>query len=230
MSQAIAVGALAAVPEREDFGLTGEQRRNLALASLGSLLEFYEFMVFGFFTVVIGKLFFPLDLPDAVRTFQAFALFSLGFLLRPLSGAVIGHLGDKFGIEEAAQQAGAKLKIEAEVSGIFTLLELVRARLGYTALPSTLLRGEVKDGRLQSWPIIEPAILPQLFVVTSMQRPQTMATKIVLKLISEILAAARCSMLSSSADATQSGARRRARPAAHTSALKRSRASTRSRE
>ena len=40
MSQAIAVGALADVPERETFGLTGEQRRNLALASLGSLLEF----------------------------------------------------------------------------------------------------------------------------------------------------------------------------------------------
>jgi MFS family permease len=97
MSDTTAIGLLAASPERETFGLTGEQRKNLALASLGSLLEFYEFMVFGFFTVVIGKLFFPPDLPDAVRTFQAFALFSLGFLLRPISGAVIGHLGDKFG-------------------------------------------------------------------------------------------------------------------------------------
>jgi hypothetical protein len=53
-------------------------------------------------------------------------------------------------IEEAAQQAGAKLKIEAEVSGISTLLELVRARLEYTALPSTLLRGEGKVGQLSS--------------------------------------------------------------------------------
>jgi MFS family permease len=77
--------------------LSGEQRRNLALASLGSMLEFYEFMVFGFFTIVIGKLFFPSDLPEAVKTFQAFALYSLGFLLRPVSGAVIGHLGDRFG-------------------------------------------------------------------------------------------------------------------------------------
>src|ERR1700756_5626196 len=80
-----------------DGGLTREQKRNLALASLGSLLEFYEFMVFGFFTVPIGKLFFPPGLPDAVKTFQAFALYSLGFALRPLSGAIIGHLGDKFG-------------------------------------------------------------------------------------------------------------------------------------
>jgi len=83
MSQAIAVGAFAAVPERETFGLTGEQRRNLALASLGSLLEFYEFMVFGFFTVLIGKLFFPPDLPEAVKTFQAFALFPWDFYCGP---------------------------------------------------------------------------------------------------------------------------------------------------
>ena len=61
------------------------------------MLEFYEFMVFGFFTVVIGRLFLPPDLPDAVKTFQAFALYSLGFALRPVSGAVIGHLGDRFG-------------------------------------------------------------------------------------------------------------------------------------
>jgi MFS family permease len=77
--------------------LSREQKRNLGIASLGSLLEFYEFMVFGFFTILIGKLFFPPELPEAVRTFQAFALFSLGFVLRPISGAVIGHLGDKLG-------------------------------------------------------------------------------------------------------------------------------------
>jgi hypothetical protein len=48
-----------AVPQTfAENGLTKEQKRNLALVSLGSLLEFYEFMVFGFFTVVIGKLFF----------------------------------------------------------------------------------------------------------------------------------------------------------------------------
>lgn len=65
---------------------TSTLRRNLALASLGSMLEFYEFMVFSFFTVIIGKLFFPPELPEAVKTFSAVALYSLGFLLRPISG------------------------------------------------------------------------------------------------------------------------------------------------
>jgi MFS family permease len=79
------------------FGLTSEQKRNLGLASLGSLLEFYEFMVFGFFTVVIGNLFFPPSLPEGVKVFQAFALYSLGFLLRPVAGMILGYLGDRFG-------------------------------------------------------------------------------------------------------------------------------------
>src|SRR3954470_212650 len=77
--------------------LTREQKKNLALASLGSILEYYEFMIFGFLTIVIARLFFPPSMPDAVKTYQTFAIFSLGFLLRPLSGAVIGHLGDKLG-------------------------------------------------------------------------------------------------------------------------------------
>ena len=78
-------------------GLTREQVKNLTLASLGSLLEFYEFMVFGFLTAVIARQFFPPSMPDPVKTFQAFAIFTLGFLLRPLSGAVLGHLGDRLG-------------------------------------------------------------------------------------------------------------------------------------
>lgn len=77
--------------------LTQQEKRNLALASLGSMLEFYEFMVFGFFATVIGKIFFPATLPDAVKTLQAFAVYALGFLLRPVSGTIIGHLGDRFG-------------------------------------------------------------------------------------------------------------------------------------
>jgi MFS family permease len=96
MSETVAGKGLSLAAYR-GTGLTKEQKRNLALASVGSLLEFYEFMVFGFFTVLIGKLFFPPDLPDAVKTFQAFALYSLGFVLRPVSGAIIGHLGDHFG-------------------------------------------------------------------------------------------------------------------------------------
>ena len=89
-------------------------------------------------------------------------------------------------IQDAAHQAKTELKVEVEVTGTNTILELVRKKIGYTVLPSALLYDEIKEGRLQSWPIVEPTILTKLFIATSMQRPQTMATKAVLKVIGEL--------------------------------------------
>ncbi len=91
-------------------------------------------------------------------------------------------------IEDAAAQAGVTLKVEVEVTGTNTTLELVRKKIGYTVLPSCLLHDEVKEGRLQSWPIAKPTIATRLFVATSMQRPQTMATKVVIKVITDLFA------------------------------------------
>jgi hypothetical protein len=58
--------------------LTLEEIRTLALASLGGALEFYDFVIFVFFTAVIGKLFFSASLPDWMREFQTFGLFAAG--------------------------------------------------------------------------------------------------------------------------------------------------------
>jgi LysR family nitrogen assimilation transcriptional regulator len=91
-------------------------------------------------------------------------------------------------IQNAAHQAAIALKVEVEVTGTNTILELVRAKIGYTILPSILLHDEIKAGRLQGWPIVEPAIATKLYVATSMQRPQTIATKVVLKAIAELFA------------------------------------------
>jgi LysR family transcriptional regulator, nitrogen assimilation regulatory protein len=91
-------------------------------------------------------------------------------------------------IQDAAHQAGAELKVEVEVTGTSTILELVRNKIGYTVLPSCLLHDEVTEKRLQGWPIAAPVIVTKLFVATSMQRPQTMASKTVIKLITELFA------------------------------------------
>jgi MFS family permease len=71
--------------------------RTLWLSSLGSALEFYDFIIFIFFTAVIGKLFFPSDLPDWLRQLQTYGIFAVGYLARPLGGIVMGHFGDIYG-------------------------------------------------------------------------------------------------------------------------------------
>lgn len=71
--------------------------RTLVLASLGGALEFYDFVIFVFFTAVIGKLFFPADLPDWLRQLQTYGIFAAGYLARPLGGVVMAHFGDRRG-------------------------------------------------------------------------------------------------------------------------------------
>src|ERR1700724_3839844 len=77
--------------------LTLAEIRTLALASLGGALEFYDFIIFVFFTTVIGKLFFSVSLPDWMRQIQTFGIFAAGYLARPLGGIVMAHFGDTRG-------------------------------------------------------------------------------------------------------------------------------------
>ena len=77
--------------------LTRQDYKTLMLAALGGALEFYDFIIFVFFAVVIGKLFFPPDMPEWLRQAQTFGIFAAGYLARPLGGIVMAHFGDLFG-------------------------------------------------------------------------------------------------------------------------------------
>ncbi|MCU1382045.1 MAG: major facilitator superfamily 1 [Acidobacteria bacterium] len=77
--------------------LTRHDYRTLALAALGGALEFYDFVIYVFLAPVIGRLFFPADMPDWLRLLQTFGIFSAGYLARPLGGIVIAHFGDLLG-------------------------------------------------------------------------------------------------------------------------------------
>jgi hypothetical protein len=66
--------------------LTARDYKTLWLATLGGVLEFYDFIIFVFFANTIGDLFFPTGIPDWVRQFQTFGIFAAGYLARPLGG------------------------------------------------------------------------------------------------------------------------------------------------
>ena len=76
----------------------GSSVRKVALASAaGTTIELYDFLIYGTASaVVLPTLFFPVGNPT-VSTLLAFATFGVGFLVRPLGAAVIGHFGDRVG-------------------------------------------------------------------------------------------------------------------------------------
>ncbi|UVE17742.1 MFS transporter [Pseudomonas sp. LS44] len=77
--------------------LTRNDYKTLSLSALGGALEFYDFVIFVFFAAVVGKLFFPADMPEWLRQMQTFGIFAAGYLARPLGGIVMAHFGDLLG-------------------------------------------------------------------------------------------------------------------------------------
>lgn len=77
--------------------LTRGDYKTLSLSALGGALEFYDFIIFVFFATVVGKLFFPADIPEWLRQLQTFGIFAAGYLARPLGGIVMAHFGDLLG-------------------------------------------------------------------------------------------------------------------------------------
>lgn len=74
------------------------QSKRASLAALiGTVLEWYDFIVYGTAAaIILNTLFFPSDDP-LVGTLAAFATYAVGFLARPLGGLVLGRLGDRVG-------------------------------------------------------------------------------------------------------------------------------------
>lgn len=111
-------------------------RRVIAAGMIGNVLEWYDFAIYGYFATAIGRHFFPQE--DAVaQLLSAFGVFALGYVMRPVGGAVIGHIGDRFGRRAALTFSVAAMAIPTFLIGLLPGY----ATLGLAApLALTLLR------------------------------------------------------------------------------------------
>src|SRR5467141_4181875 len=72
-------------------------RRALIASTVGTTIEWCDFLLYGQVTaLVFGKLFFPKSDP-LVGVLEAFAVFFIGFVGRPIGAAIFGHWGDRIG-------------------------------------------------------------------------------------------------------------------------------------
>src|ERR1700726_1466474 len=76
--------------------------RQIAAAVIGNALEWYDFIIFGFLTVVISRLFFPADSQYASLLLTT-ATFGIGFLMRPAGGVLLGIYTDRRGRKAGLQ-------------------------------------------------------------------------------------------------------------------------------
>jgi MFS transporter, MHS family, proline/betaine transporter len=91
--------------------------RVIVTGVIGNVLEWYDFAVYGFFAASIGQEFFPHQ-DRVAQLLSAFGVFALGYLMRPLGGAVTGHIGDRFGRRAALTFSVAAMAIPTFLLGL----------------------------------------------------------------------------------------------------------------
>ncbi len=112
----------------------------IVAATVGNVLEWFDFLVYGYFAVTIAEVFFPAGDPT-VSLLITFGTFGLSYLMRPLGAAVIGTYTDKHG-----RKAGLTLSIALMMVGT----TLMVATPGYAtiglAAPAIIMLARLLQG------------------------------------------------------------------------------------
>jgi len=82
-------------PSSLPIGQTGI-RKVIAASSVGTMIEWYDFYIFGMLSTTISTQFFPKNNPTAALL-STLAIFAAGFIVRPFGALVFGRLGDLIG-------------------------------------------------------------------------------------------------------------------------------------
>lgn len=78
--------------------------RIIAAASAGTVVEFYDFFIYGIAaTLVFGEVFFPEAGSELLGIIAAMGTYAVGFVARPIGGIVFGHFGDTMGRKKLLQ-------------------------------------------------------------------------------------------------------------------------------
>ena len=84
-----------------DLDPRAQLRRAVIASTVGTTIEWYDFLLYGqMAALVFAKLYFPSSDP-LTGVLQAFAVFAVGFVARPIGAAIFGHYGDRIGRKAA---------------------------------------------------------------------------------------------------------------------------------
>ncbi len=120
----------------------------LILTSIsGNALEWYDFALYGYFASIIAKLFFPLQ-SEFASLMVTFGVFASGFIVRPVGGAIFGHIGDKYGRRSALIISIALITIPTALIGLLPTYQTIGLAAPIILTMLRLLQGIAVSGEL----------------------------------------------------------------------------------
>ncbi|WP_406632553.1 MFS transporter [Amycolatopsis sp. WGS_07] len=100
--------------------------RIVAAAVAGNFVEWYDFAIYGYFSAVLAKVFFP-ESAGFVGLLATLAIFAAAFVLRPVGALVFGHLGDRHGRRWVLAVVILMMAIATALIGVLPTYEQVGA-------------------------------------------------------------------------------------------------------
>ncbi len=122
-------------------------RKNTISGSVGNVLEWYDFAVFGYFAPIIGAQFFPSE-DKLVSIISAFGVFAAGYLVRPLGGMAFGFIGDRLGRKKALQLSVAMMAFPTVLIGFLPTYAQVGVTAAVLLVALRLIQGISVGGEL----------------------------------------------------------------------------------
>lgn len=138
-------------PRRVDQVQGSRRARSLEVATLGgtvgNVLEWYDFAVFGYFAPFIGTQFFPSDSPRG-SLLQALGVFAVAYLMRPIGGVLFGHIGDRLGRRKALQISVLLMAVPTFAIGVMPTYASIGVSASVLMVVARLAQGLSVGGEL----------------------------------------------------------------------------------
>jgi len=115
-------------------------RRAVVTTGIGTVIEGYDILLYGYLAGILAAQFFPAADPTAALL-NTFAIFAVGFVARPLGGLAFGHIGDRFGRRTALVSSISLMAVATLAIGLLPTYRTAGAAAPALLLACRLLQG-----------------------------------------------------------------------------------------
>jgi len=112
------------------------RKKILIAGMLGNGLEWYDYALYAYMTLIISKLFFPAG-DEAAHLLATLGIFAVGFVARPFGAVLFGWIGDRFGRRTALVLSIFMMAVPTGCIGLLPTYEMIGV---FAPLLLTLIR------------------------------------------------------------------------------------------
>lgn len=122
-------------------------KKVLISSTIANIFEWYDYALFGSFATLIGHKFFPESNPK-LEILNAFLVFAVGYLMRPIGGIFFGIIGDKFGRRFSLSLAVICMSLPTAAIGLIPTYETIGTTASIILCMMRMVQGLSMGGAL----------------------------------------------------------------------------------